>query len=819
MMHRRSVLSSGSIAALALACLIPAVVAAPAAGASTPVAHGPDYPPPGGATLVSTGDAAAAGGISWGYSAFDSSAFSQIAWGLDGTPIYVAMEGAPAPSDDLSFNATLSNLPAGQLVWTGTTSVTGLNYSGPVATELVVTLTDVAAAAVPMIAQSALPDAGVFDATLPAAVGNIGAVAPLPPDGLGNLRLKANLQFLAGIGTPAQAADVFFDSVQHTGSSAAVQTSVGAGFYWTSSASATLSPATSTDLGSVPVGATGSTVVHATLTSGGSGDLHLDSTTPVAVTGANPGDFAISSSTCTVGAVLAQAATCTFDVTFAPQQRGARAATVVVNDNALDSPQSFPVTGTGTAPAASVLASFTDFGAVPVGTSAPTPATVTVTSTNAGTLHLDGTTPVVFGGPNAGDFAVVGGGTCSPGLALTFGSSCTFAVSFVPGSSGARSATLGVVDDAADSPQVVAFSGSGTLPALTFDPSGPMDFGQQLVGSTSAPRTLHIRNTGQAPLQVNGASFSGDQTQFDFTPGSSCGVAIPVGGSCDVTVDFKPSTLGLKSMSLSLTDNAPGSPHTYTVQGTGATIDATLAPNLSYGSVNLGSTVTRTATLTNTGVGTLVVTNVSIAGVNPGDFALTGGTCGVTPIALTGGSHCTIKVRFAPAAAGPRSGALVIADNAASGPTQSVTLTGKGIAVADLGVSIAASPVSAKVGQPLRYTITVANYGPSSSKAVHVVDTLPSFSTFTSITAPGWTCTTPVVGATGTVVCNRASLASGAHTTITIVVTVHGGIRTSLSDTATASASTPDPEPANNTATVTVSVSATAAERRSALLR
>jgi len=113
----------------------------------------------------------------------------------------------------------------------------------------------------------------------------------------------------------------------------------------------------------------------------------------------------------------------------------------------------------------------------------------------------------------------------------------------------------------------------------------------------------------------------------------------------------------------------------------------------------------------------------------------------------------------------------------------------------------------------------VANYGPSSSKAVHVVDTLPSFSTFTSITAPGWTCTTPVVGATGTVVCNRASLASGAHTTITIVVTVHGGIRTSLSDTATASASTPDPEPANNTATVTVSVSATAAERRSALLR
>jgi len=305
MMHRRSVLRSGSIAALVVACVIPAVVLAPAAGATTPVAHGPDYPPPGGATLVTTGSAAAAGGISWDYSAFDSSAFSQIAWGLDGTPVYVAMEGAPAPSDYLTFDAMLSNLATGQLVWTGSTSVTGLNYSGPVATELLVTLTDVADAPVPMIAQSALPDAGVFDATLPVAVGTIGAVAPVPSDGVGNLRLKANLQLLAGAGTPSQAADVFFDSVQHTGSSAAVQTSVGAGFYWTSTASASLSPATSTDLGSVPVGATGSSVVSATLTSGGAGDLHLDGVTPVAVTGANPGDFAISNSTCTAGAVLA----------------------------------------------------------------------------------------------------------------------------------------------------------------------------------------------------------------------------------------------------------------------------------------------------------------------------------------------------------------------------------------------------------------------------------------------------------------------------------------------------------------------------------
>src|SRR3989440_5465096 len=87
---------------------------------------------------------------------------------------------------------------------------------------------------------------------------------------------------------------------------------------------------------------TTSAAQRVTLTNTGTAVLTITST---AIGGANPGDFAIAAKTC--GATVAPAASCTVDVTFTPQARGARSGTLSIADNAAGSPHSVALTGTG----------------------------------------------------------------------------------------------------------------------------------------------------------------------------------------------------------------------------------------------------------------------------------------------------------------------------------------------------------------------------------------------------------------------------------------------------------------------------------------
>jgi hypothetical protein len=77
----------------------------------------------------------------------------------------------------------------------------------------------------------------------------------------------------------------------------------------------------------------------------------------------------------------------------------------------------------------------------------------------------------------------------------------------------------------------------------------------------------------------------------------------------------------------------------------------------------------QTVTLTNSGKAALTIAGVSASG----DFAQSN-NCGA-PVAV--GASCTISVTFAPTAAGQRTGALTMLDNAANSP-QTVGLTGTG---------------------------------------------------------------------------------------------------------------------------------------------
>jgi hypothetical protein len=88
-----------------------------------------------------------------------------------------------------------------------------------------------------------------------------------------------------------------------------------------------------------------------------------------------------------------------------------------------------------------------------------------------------------------------------------------------------------------------------------------------LVSTTSSPQTVTITNTGTATLTITSITTSGD-----FLQTNTCGAVsnlLSPGQSCSASVTFAPTASGARSGSLSISDNATGSPQTVALSGTG----------------------------------------------------------------------------------------------------------------------------------------------------------------------------------------------------------------------------------------------------------
>ena len=329
-----------------------------------------------------------------------------------------------------------------------------------------------------------------------------------------------------------------------------------------------LSP-TSLAFGERLVGST-STAQTVTLTNSGSASLIINS---ISLTGANPGDFA---QTNTCGTSVAAGARCTINVTFTPAAAGSRSATLTMNDNAADSPQSVPLSGTGTtavAPAVSLSPTSVSFAEQQVSSTSTAQA---VSLTNSGTASLS-ISSISVTGTHAGDFAQ--SHTCPASLAA--GAKCSISVSFTPTAAGSRSAALTIADNAADSPQTVPLSGTGTtasVPAVSLSPTS-LAFGEQAVGSTSTAQTVTLTNSGQAPLSISTVSLTGTHPSDFSTSSDSCtGATVAPGGTCSAAVRFAPTAAGSRSASLTFTDDAADSPQRVPLSGTATGSVLTFTP-------------------------------------------------------------------------------------------------------------------------------------------------------------------------------------------------------------------------------------------------
>jgi hypothetical protein len=103
-------------------------------------------------------------------------------------------------------------------------------------------------------------------------------------------------------------------------------------------------------------------------------------------------------------------------------------------------------------------------------------------------------------------------------------------------------------------------------PAVAFTPPS-VAFGDQQLGTTSASRAVTLQNVGNAALNIAAIAASGD-----FAQTNNCGATLAVSASCTISVTFTPSTAGARNGSVSVTSDAPGSPHSAALSGNGATV-------------------------------------------------------------------------------------------------------------------------------------------------------------------------------------------------------------------------------------------------------
>jgi sugar lactone lactonase YvrE len=208
-----------------------------------------------------------------------------------------------------------------------------------------------------------------------------------------------------------------------------------------------------------------------TLSNTGAAPLNILS---IWLNGTNSSDFVVAT---TCGSVLAAGANCTVSVTFSPAASGNRTASLMFTDSVASSPQTVSLTGTGTQPANTSLnpASIT-FPSQTVGTSSA-PVTLALTNTGAGPLSISS---VSLSGANAPDFAM----TTSCGSILGAGASCGITLTFSPSAAGNRSASLTFTDNASNSPQSVAITGTGAAPSDP-PPTAPTVFFTNVAGALS----------------------------------------------------------------------------------------------------------------------------------------------------------------------------------------------------------------------------------------------------------------------------------------------------------------------------------------------
>ncbi|MGH9743474.1 MAG: beta strand repeat-containing protein, partial [Candidatus Acidiferrum sp.] len=211
--------------------------------------------------------------------------------------------------------------------------------------------------------------------------------------------------------------------------------------------------------------------------------------------------------------------------------------------------------------------------------------------------------------------------------------------------------------------------------------STAFNFGSEIVGSTTT-QLLIVTNTGTATLSISQLNESG--SAFSIS-GFSLPLNVNAGQQTTITVNFKPTTASAASGNISIVSNAPTSPTSVSLSGTGIAPTLTLGINpttLSFGNVTTGtSSASQNVTVTNTGNANVIISQVNLSGSG---YSMTGGSA---PVTVSPTQNLVLTVQFSPTVAGTVSGSISIVSNATGSPA-TVSLSGTGVASVQHSVAL-----------------------------------------------------------------------------------------------------------------------------------
>src|SRR5712664_1635541 len=354
----------------------------------------------------------------------------------------------------------------------------------------------------------------------------------------------------------------------------------------------------------------------------------------------------------------------TISVVFAPVSTCSVTGRVSLVSNALNSPTTIALSGTGAQPLQpqlSVTPPSASFGNVGVGTR----------NTYAFTLTNSGSASVTVSQAHVSGSGLSVGGLSMP-LTLAPGQKTNFSVVFAPASTGNITGSVSLVSNALNSPTTIALSGIGVQPLqpqLSVVPPSA-SFGDVAVGTRNS-QTITLINSATANVAISQATPSGNG--FSMT-GLTVPLTLSAGQRTSFNAAFAPASAGSVTGSLSLVNDAPNSPSTIALSGTGVTSTFLLTASptsLSFGNVTVGSnSAPQTVTLTNSGNSSVSISQINVSGSG---FTASGLTA---PLTLAAGQAASFSVVFASTTAGTAIGNVSLVSNATNSPTIALSASG-----------------------------------------------------------------------------------------------------------------------------------------------
>ena len=224
----------------------------------------------------------------------------------------------------------------------------------------------------------------------------------------------------------------------------------------------------------------------------------------------------------------------------------------------------------------------------------------------------------------------------------------------------------------------------------------------------SVTQTLHVANTGAAPLTLNSVTLK--SSQFALSGPSVPRTILPA-QKVDYALSFEPNLAGSASASVQITSNASSTPASVSLAGVAEKASAAVQvtpSSISFGNLKLQSTGTQTVTLKNTGDINITISGITVAGAGFGYSSLLPGT------ALTPSQSVTFQIWFRPQTSGSASGNISILSSNLTTPA-SISVSGAGV-TSNPGSPGSGSPGSGSPA-PVPHSV-VLSWGPSASSVV-----------------------------------------------------------------------------------------------------